>query len=284
MEENVTIWSPVLLSRLRDSRRLAKEKTYPLESSYQAMEDLRIRIRERQVVALGTAVEARLKLDLLCLLEDSEGHMHLFKREETFNDRIPLLEFDRAIERDGQIDYRLEIKGLAWEGEINGHDIRVSCFIDYTVIATREQLVRLQGEERVGVSGELLSEAMRQLELEVERIQGENAELKRQLFYHASNISSLKQGLQKAEKRNAALNRENTAYQVIVDKMRQELASLGRAVGMGASGDGYYANRPVRGEYKIISATEAKAAGAETENPGLNQLGSRIKRMFQNNQ
>lgn len=284
MEDNVTIWSPVLLSRLRESRRLAEEKTYPLEDNYHAMEDLRIRIRERQVLARGAAVEVRLKLDLLCLLADSEGHMHLFKREETFNERISLLEFDRAIERDARIDYRLEIKGLAWEGEISGHDIRVTCFIDYTVIATREQLVLLRGEERAGVPGELLSEAMRQLELEVERIQSENAELKKQLFYHASNISSLKQGLQKAEKRNAALNRENTAYQVMVENMRQELASLGHAVGMPGSGSGYYANRPARGEYKIISASEAKAASAQAENPGVNQLGSRIKRMFQNNQ
>jgi len=283
MEDNVTIWSPVLLSRLKESRRLAEEKTYPLDLYYRAMEDLRIRVRERQVVALGTAVEARIKLDILCLLADSEGHMHLFKREETFNDRISLLEFDRAIERDAKIDYRLEIKGVAWEGEMHDHDMQVTCFIDYTIIATREQLVRLRGEERAGVSSELLTEAMRQLELEVERIQTENTELKKQLFYHASHISSLKQGLQKAEKRNSALSRENTSYQVMVEKMRKEIATLGNAVGFSSSGEGFHTNLPVRGDYKILSTTEGTDP-AKPDNPGTNQLGSRIKRLFQNNQ
>lgn len=283
MEEDLTIWSSVLLARLKQSRRFAEEKIYPLEFYYQAMEDLRVRIKERQIVALGTAVEVRLKVDILCLLADDEGHMQLFKREESFTDRVSLQEFDRTPDRDEKIDYRLELKGIAWEGEIDGRDIRVTCFIDYSVIATREQLVRLKGQEKAEVSGELLTEAMHQLEMEIQRIQNENSELRKQLFYHTSNISSLKQGLQKAEKRNAALNRENTAYQVMVEKMRKEMAQLQNAVGFSAARDTYIPPF-TRGEYKILSGSEASSPAAKDESAGLNQLGSRIKRLFQNNQ
>lgn len=283
-KDNLTIWSPVLLARLKHSRRMAEEKTYPLEFYYRATEDLRVRVKEKQVVALGTAVEARLKVDILCLLADNEGHLQLFKREESFTERISLQEFDRTLDRDEKIDYRLEIKGLSWEGEINGHDIRVTCFIDYTVIATREQLVRLRGQERAEVSGEVLSEAMRQLEMEIARIQSENAELRKQLHYHAGNISSLKQGLQKAEKRNAALNRENSAYQIMVEKMRKDMQSLENAVGFTTSRDSYSQPVTARGEYKIFSSTEENNTSVKSDSSGLNQLGSRIKRLFQTNQ
>ncbi|MGE5390669.1 MAG: hypothetical protein ACM3PE_06345 [Deltaproteobacteria bacterium] len=283
MEDNLTIWSPVMLNRLKDNRRLTEERSYPLEYYYRAIEDLRIRVKERQVVALGTAVEARIKVDILCLLADQEGHMQLFKREEVLNDRIPLQEFERTLNRDEPVDYHLELKRVAWEGEINGYDVKVACFIDYTVIATHEQLVRLRGEEHAEVSGEILTEAMRQLEAEIERIQNENAELKKQLFCHTSNISSLKQGLLKAEKRNAALNRENISYQAMIDKLRGEMTALGHAVGFSSPADSYRSYIPDRGEYKVISARDETGAGSKPDPNGLNQLGSRIKRLFQAN-
>lgn len=282
MEDNLTIWSPVLLNRLKDNRRIAEEKSYPLDIYYRAIEDLRVRVKERQVVSLGTAVEARIKVDILCLLADQEGQMQLFKREEILYDRISLQEFEKTLNRDEPVDYHLELKRVTWEGEIDGNDVKVACFIDYTIIATREQLVRLRGEEHAEISGELLENAMRQLEAEIERIQNENAELKRQLFCHTSNISSLKQGLHKAEKRNAALSRENTAYQTMIARMREEMSGLGQAVGFSSAAESYPAYLPERSEYKIYSARDEEAAKTDTN--GLNQLGSRIKRLFQANQ
>jgi|GEM_PF-474806 len=284
MEENMTIWSPVLLARLKENRRINEPRTYPLEISYRAMEDLRIRVKERQVLALGTAVEARIKLDILCLLADSEGHMHLFKREEIFHERIPLQEFDQTLKRDEPADYHLELKRVEWEGEINGRNVQVACFLEYSIIATREQLVRLRREERSEITGELLDEAMQQLELQIERIQQENAELKKQVFYHTSNISSLKQGLQKAEKRNAALSRENNAYQGMIEKMHGEVAAVGHAGGFSSPAQEYRSYLPNRGEYKITSGSEAGDSGSKINSNGLNQLGSRIKSLFQNNQ
>lgn len=284
MEGNLTIWSPVMLNRLKDNRRLTDEKSYPVEIYYRAMEDLRIRVKERKIVALGTSVEARIKVDILCLLADDEGHMQLFKREEVLNDRIPLQEFERTLNRDEPVDYHLELKRVSWEGEVDGRDVRVTCFIDYTIIATREQLVRLRGEERAEISGELVSDAMRQLEAEIERIQNENADLKKQMFCHTSNISSLKQGLQKAEKRNAALNRENTTYQAMIEKIRGERPALDQAVGFSSPTESYHGITPERGEYKVYSARDEGSSGSRSDPNGLNQLGSRIKRLFQANQ
>lgn len=284
MEDNLTIWSPVMLNRLKNNRRITDEKSYPVEIYYRAMEDLRIRVKERKIVALGTSVEARIKLDILCLLVDGEGHMQLFKREEVLNDRIPLQEFERTLNRDEPVDYHLELKRVAWEGEVDGRDVRVTCFIDYTIIATREQLVRLRGEEPAEISGELVNDAMRQLETEIERIQNENADLKKQLFYHTSNISSLKQGLKKAEKRNAALTRENTTYQALLEKLRGERPALDRAVGFSSSDESFRGYTPERGDYKVFSAGDQDSSEGRNDPNGLNLLGSRIKRLFQANQ
>lgn len=284
MEENLTIWSPVVLARLKENRRISEARDYPLEMSYQAMEDLRIRVKERQVIRLGSVIEALIKLDIICLLADPAGHMHLFKREVVFHERIPLQDFEPTLNRDEAVDYHLELKRVTWEGEVDDRSVQVVCFIDYTIIATHEQLVRLSGEERSGISGEVLNQAIEQLELEIERIQLENSELKKQLFYHTSNISSLKQGLHKAEKRNATLSRENNAYQAMIEKMRTEMASLGQAVGFSSPVQEYRSYLPSRGEYKIISGSEDRGSVSKGDANGLNQLGSRIKRLFQNNQ
>lgn len=284
VEDNLTIWSPVLLTRLKQNRRIMEEKSYPLEFFYRGLEDLRIRIKERNVVALGTSIEARVKVDILCLLADSEGGMQLFKREETFTDRIPLLEFDRAVDRDDKIDYRLEIQGLTWEGEINGREVRVTCFIDYTVLATREQLVRLRGEERAELQGEVLSEAMQKLGIEIERIQAENDELRKQVFYHTRNISSLKKGLQKAENRNAALNRENTAYQAMIERMRQEIQNAAARGAVSTDRSGFGKVGPSGADLPNLPAAAEASANVKPDEANTSQLGARIKRLFQNSQ
>lgn len=225
MQSAVSIWSPVVVGQLRNPRQYKGEAHLPLHKLHRSVEDLKIKVRNLAVAVMGMAVEARMDIEILCLVADGQGELQLIKHVETIRERIPLLEFNEAFMPEGDNHFFLQIKNLAWEGDMpGGQEVRIAYFIDYTVMATREQVVVLRSAEAGEVKGESLHEALRKLEEEVARVQLENQELHRQIFYHVRNISSLKKGLQKAENRNALLNRELDQYRQLTEKLQQKLA------------------------------------------------------------
>ncbi len=265
METALAIWSPVVVTQLHNNRAINEDRVYPLDILCRSVEELKVRVKEKEVVLLGMAVEARLVVDILFLLQDGNGEMQLFKREEIFKQRIPLLDFNPPPPRDEKLDYHLRLIRINWEGELKDRELNVVCFIDYTVIVTREQVVRLREETGGEVQGELYSETLRKLEMQIASIQEENQELRRQIFYHVRNISSLKRGIKKAENRSAALSREVSRYEEIVQELKKALPK--KETGMPGL------------NYASPALNEPHAQNSEEVH-----LGSRIKRLFLNNQ
>ncbi|WP_054695213.1 hypothetical protein [Syntrophomonas palmitatica] len=263
MENALAIWSPVVVAELQKNRSMAEDRIYPLDILCRSVEDLKIRVKESSVVLLGLSVEARLVADILFLLRDSSGEVQLFKREEVFTERVPLLDFNPVPPRNEKLDYRLRLIRINWEGELKGRELKVVCFIDYSVIVTREQVVRLREEQSGEMPGESYIDTLRKLEIQIASIQEENQELHRQIFYHIRNISSLKRGIKKAESHNAVLSREIGRYQQLVQELQEALQTK-----------------------ESLREGTSYAGSAGLNEPSLDQarLGSRIKKLFLNNQ
>lgn len=265
MGSAISIWSPVVVGQLKNPRQYKGEAHLHLQKLHRSVEDLKVKVRNLVVAVMGMAVEARLDIEILCLLEDEEGQLQLIKHVETIRERIPLLDFNETFWPEGDQHFFLQVKNLAWEGDMpGGREVRIAYFIDYTVMITREQVVVLGSAEEGEVQGESLQEALRKLEDEVARIQLENQELHRQIFYHVRNISSLKKGIRKTENRNAALNRELDQYRQLAEKLEQELERRSMVSAQTAE--------VLPGSGRLRPGAEDMAAS----------LGSRIKRLYLN--
>ncbi len=222
MEQAFSIWSPVIMAQLKTPRRLGREHSYPSERFHRTLEDLKIKVKHSEVLPQGQAVEVRVKVDILCLLEDDQGSMHLVKKEETIKERVFYSDFDQALERKDSLGFAINIKEISCDGELSRGEIKVRFLMEYNLIATREQVVRLWAEQGE-LSKESLNQLFERLEEEVTRLAGENQELHRNIFYYQRDISSLKRGIRKLEMRNAGLLKEVTYFQQESEKLRQSL-------------------------------------------------------------
>lgn len=269
MEQAFSIWAPVVMAQLNTPRRLGYERSYASERLFRLMEDLKIKIRHSEVITQGQALEVRVKIDILCLLEDPAGHMHLIKKEETLRERVAYTEFDHSLEKEEGVSFVINVNDVSFDGELKGGEIRVRLLVEYTLIATREQAVRLWSSEQGEVNQEPLSQLFERLEAEVSRLAGENQELHRKIFFYQRDISSLKRGISKLEKRNAGLLKDIDFYQRETENLRQDLQEK----------ESHIYRLKHNSQVPVFPARESSPGEQESE-PGL---GGRIKRLFLNN-
>lgn len=270
MEQAFSIWSPVIMAQLKTPRHLGGEHSYPSERFHRSLEDLRVKVKQSEVLSQGQAVEVRVKVDILCLLEDDQGSMHLVKKEETLKERVSYSDFDQALERKESIRFVINIKDISCDGELSNGKIRVRFFIEYNIIATREQVVRLWVGEQGEISKESLNQLFERLEEEVARLAGENQELHRKIFFYQRDISSLKRGIRKLEKRNAGLLKEVTYREQESETLRKSLQEKEARI---------YRLQQYSGAWSNPKLAETLEEMPEAE-PGL---GRRIKKLFLNN-
>lgn len=268
METPLALWSQVVVAELPHPRMLREETSLPIDWDYSNLEDLKIKVRDTAIIPQGMAVETRIVVDILCLLSDEEGKVHLIKQEEMLKDRVALGEFKPPVSHDSvnAATFILDLMQLNWEGNLNKNNLKVACFANYTVLVTREQMVRLSPKDQGEVQGEALPAAMRELENQVARIQEENQELQHQVFYNVRNINSLKKGIHKAESRAASLSQEVQNYQQLIEQLRQSIQEKDEYI-QGLS------HRP-----------EPNLPAFEDRHDSDEHLGRRIKRLFLNNQ
>ncbi|MDD2586343.1 MAG: hypothetical protein PHT79_08910 [Syntrophomonadaceae bacterium] len=266
MDQAYDIWAPVIVSRLPAPRKLDEQKAFAVDKTYQSFEDLRVKVRESEAYLSGQAVEIKIKLNILCLVEDMNGKTHLLNRQETVKDRVPLTEFENTVNSEKDLNYIIEIINISVEGEITSQQIAVAYFIDYLLMAAREQLVQLSTGTSIEEQPDSLREAFLSLKNQLTHVQEENHDLRKKLFLYIRDVSSLKKGVHKVENRNAILNREVKYYRQLVGDLRQQLDVKERRV---------YQHQNLNTTYSNNHTSH------ETET--LNGLGSRIKRMFLNN-
>ncbi|MDD3898145.1 MAG: hypothetical protein WC109_05460 [Syntrophomonadaceae bacterium] len=270
MEQAFSIWSPVIMAQLKTPRRLGREHSYPSERFHRTLEDLKIKVKQSEILPQGQAVEVRVKVDILCLLEDDQGTMHLIKKEEIIKERVAYSDFDQTLERKDSLRFVINIKDISYDGELSRGEIRVRFLIEYNLIATREQVVRLWAGEQGELSRESLNQLFERLEEEVTRLAGENQELHRKVFYYQRDISSLKRSIGKLEKRNAGLLKEVTYHQHESEELRQNLQEKEARI---------YRLQHYSGAWSNPKLAETVEELPEAESG----LGGRIKRLFLNN-
>lgn len=268
MGRELCIWTPVIVARLKERQHIREEKVYDIEKVYKSVEDLKIKIKDLQVNLQGQALETNIRVDVLCLVEDLLGTMHLVSREETLRHRISLLEFDNVLDRDKDFNYIVDVCKVEGQGEIDGKQLRIGYFIDYIIMAVREQAVNLvEGEQgNTENNHQSLEDIMYKLREEVVKVSMEREELRRKLFLYERNIASLKKGIRKAENRSARLDKEVGYYQQLVEQLREALQD--KEMHLNKLRSTYYTGH----DEPVIEAKDGEAS-----------LGSRIKRMFLNN-
>ncbi|HOB11868.1 MAG TPA: hypothetical protein PLM20_05600 [Syntrophomonadaceae bacterium] len=268
MGQALAIWSPVVVSKLDQPYHLQSHYNCALDQLFRSIEDLKIKVRTAVVRAQGLAVETLLRLDILCLVEDINGQLHLISREETVRNRIPLAEFSPEIRRENELKYVLDIHNIDCQGELRNQELHLDYFIDYMIIATRDQLVQLTAAE--STEGQhSLREALMQLQAEVSRVENENRELRRRIYFYERDISSLKKGIRKAEISNSRLQQELNRYQEMIEQLQSLVRDKERR--LQNLENPYYSS--------AAKAHREQESSPEEELP----LGTRIKRLFVNN-
>lgn len=264
MDKPLLIWSPVISAQLSKLRRIKGSSNYELDKKYNSIEDVKIKVRQSEAIIQGYSVQVNLILEILCLLEDKQEGMQLVTWHEQCKERVSLTDFDSTIDNRKQVYMRLDFTDCAGFGELNGQEINIDYYVDYSLIATQEQIIEISPASQGEAAVVSLRTALEKLEYEVEQVENENGQLRRQLFFYERDISSLKRGLWKAENRNAILNREKKEHQALIGKLQ---GALKQDVNAYQTEQNYFT-----GDVKL---------NRPTAEANLN-LGSRLKRMFMN--
>jgi hypothetical protein len=270
MEQAFSIWSPVVMAQLNTPRRLGREQVFSSDRLFSILEDIKVKVKHSEALTQGQAVEVRIKIDILCLLEDTNGSLHLVKKEETIKERVPYAEFDHSLEKEEALNFVINIKDISSDGDLKGKEIRVKYLIEYTMIVTREQIVRLWSEQYSELGQGSLNQLFKKLEGEVARLTGENQQLHRKIFFYQRDISSLKRSIRKLEKNNADLVRETSYYQQESEGLRESLREREKHI---------YRLKHYPQVWSNLSPAEKSSQQEEVEV----SLGRRIKRLFLNN-
>lgn len=219
MAQACLIWSPVVIAEMNSPQKINKQVVYAIEENFYSMEDIKVKTKNSLVKKQGRAIEANIVVDIICLLADAEGNMHLISREEIIREKVALTEFNKVLDIEEQIEFWLNVNKLDYEGDFSAGEIVITLFLDYVIVATKNQIIRLiQGNEGE-ITKESIDEVLQKLEKEISNMEKDNYILRKKVFIYERNISSLKRGITKAERKNAVLNKEIGQYQAEVNEL-----------------------------------------------------------------
>lgn len=275
MTQGLSIWSRVVLAQLNDFRTIRQESSHILDASFKYIEEVKVKIKDVSWKRQGKAVETLLKLELLFLLEDQNGNMKLMNQESSLRDRVPFSEFDAdldLLENDKMIGFNGEIRDLSWQVDINDLQVKMLFTLEYLLIATREQVVRLSEQSETLPESRDLSEKIDELKNEIARSQNEKQNLQHQLLLYEKDISSLKRGIRKAENRNSLLDKESKQYQEMLAQLQFAICEQKRQQNH-CEQEPYYEVDP---GYKVLPQLQEQESNSELS------LGKRVKRLFMN--
>ncbi|HWP98209.1 MAG TPA: hypothetical protein VN426_15285 [Syntrophomonadaceae bacterium] len=233
MEKACRIWSPVVMAELKSPQEITAEKVFTLEEQPSRMEELKVRLRSYSAHRQGRAIEAEFNIEVISLLENEQGIMRLFSRQETFRDRLSAEQFTGSLE-DTRADLILDVQDMSWSGEIRRAEILMHFAFSYSILAVRPQPVTVLQESQESQDTLALDEMelLHELQLEIVKAEGEKLELKRKIRCYETDIQSLRRGVSKAERRNQSLYREVHEHQEVIEQLRRALghkeASLSR--------------------------------------------------------
>lgn len=267
MQSACTIWSPVVMARFEKPRSTRKISIARVDQVYSSIEELKVKVTEAQARMEGQSLETRVNLEILCLLQNSSGSFQLVSKEDILRDRVGLDWFNNSIDFGDKVDFVVDIISKFWQAEIAGEELKVSIFLDYTVMATREQEVNLSSlSESQPYESQALLELLQELEQEVKELQEENRDLHHQVLIYQKNIGYLKKAVYKAEKSNEELVSDLRLSHEQISQLHQRLQA------QEALQQKIYEDSLIE-ELPVIDLSDEKAAN----------LGQKIKRLFMSN-
>ncbi|HZK86996.1 MAG TPA: hypothetical protein VFC40_03445 [Syntrophomonas sp.] len=207
MQENVTIWSSVIVAQLPDTRTCQQKREVMTSEKYRRIEDLKTRISARQVKVEGKSAEIKVNVESLTLLEDDQGNLHPYSRRDIIKERIPLALFDALPEEYQELRYIVEIKDFYGDAVLQGKNLIIIYYLSYMLLATREQMVTLQ-PAAIEADQRNAAPVIQPSHDQTNPRLADNIILRRQLQLYETNLQSIKKSLQKAETNNSALSRE----------------------------------------------------------------------------
>lgn len=268
MQDKITIWSSVVVSRLPETRMCQHKSEFTAAVRYKRVQDIRVRISAHQVKNVGQAAELRADVEALFILEDTQGNLHPISRHDEIRERIPLSDFWPRLDDGKAVNYIAEISNFYGDAVLQGQNLIIIYYMTYMVLAVREQMVALQLENAGEAQDSRSSSAPGPLQENaptVNPLLAENIFLRRQLKLYETNLLGLKKSLQKAEQNNAALLRQIQLLQ-----------------------SGPAEKNPTRGEKQIRRPEQQTKTMAEiipipTQEERLQRMGRKIKEFFINN-
>lgn len=270
MEPAFSIWAPVIIAELKNPRHYQDQVAYQIDRAYTSLEDLRIKIKYSTAVLQGKAVEITIKLEILLLVQDGMGHLKLITREETVRDRVPWADFDYSFNNRREAKFIIDINNISWEGGLVGRQLQAAYFIEYALMAVKDQAVRLFDEETTeDEQREALADILHQVEEELARVVEEKEELRSKIFFYERNFNNLKKGVYKLENRNAVLNSELGRYQKQLEQLQEQMHEKER--------------RREQSEHKYQPPAWSKKENKKSWSKPCVIWGNRIKNMFMKN-
>lgn len=276
MTEGLAIWSRVVLAQLNRPRRINHELVHTLKSGFKSFEDVKVKIKELTWKRQGQAVETLLHLDLLFLVEEQNGAMKLVNQETSLRDRVPFSEFDGnwdLLENDRMVGFNGEVRKLSWQIDVDDNEVKLILTVDYLLVVTREQVVRLSEQSEALTESRDLSQKIEELKHEIAQTQNEKQNLQHQIFLYERDISSLRRGIKKAEDRNSLLNKESKEYQEMLAQLQLAIREKEHQLNRYAPN---ISDNEQPGQYLPLSPSKEQADNSELS------LGSRVKRLFMN--
>jgi len=270
MTQDISLWSPVIIASLAVPRTCQQERYFAVSPYYKRVDDIKVRIRNPQTEQLGKSLETRMNLEIIVVLEESDGRTVLISRPEIIKERLSFAEFDRLPQSgEGEVGYITRIQDLNWNGELRDNQIIINYSVSYMVFVVQEQVVRLYAEEEMHNTDPAQSHDLQAVDKETAPEDKLNDKLIHKLYRYERDILGLQRAIKKTEERNALLNRELNGTQKLVQTLRDAVTRKDLLIC-------HYENQPYSPGQKIKPLPEMN--GAEPK------LGQRLRRMFMSNQ
>jgi len=221
MAEYTSIWAPVIIGELIDTRKVSKQFWCALNQSFCYLEDIKIKIKEVSARLKGQVIETNIKMEMLFLLQDVYGKFELIKKEDHYVERISTEEINCHLDKDKEVDIILRILDLNWKGELLAKEVCITYYLEYMVYITKEQVVELRYDYLSDIARDTLQDMVEQLKMRLKQLENENRDLNKKVFFYERNLASLKKGVRKAETQNAVLNNQIRNYQDIIENLHQ---------------------------------------------------------------
>lgn len=264
MQGDLAIWCPVVLTNLVTPRVFRLIDQFQTADDCRSIDDMKVRIKSIQSQIQGTYVETKIAVSCICLLELTKGQRSSLKRERIIEDRVSLQAFNSLDGPLQDLHYIPELIDFRWDAVLEKKVIIISYETAYQLRGTKEQLVLLaSGSEHAG----MIETASISLPQDCQAINSsleENLNLRRQVHFYQTNLSSLKSGIKKAEKDNANLRRQLKTYQNTIEELQEKTEAKAHLVNSK--------------ERRLHMRGESKKAINES-----NKIGQRIKNLFIDN-